>query len=229
MLRNIEQARPINGNASAVTDRRAMWDRCWKEHVHLKPPYYNSDVIREYGLYRYVDSDYEYRCFTVLRDNLLARYCQNMTVWEFGCGNGHNILNLPQAKGFDWSESAVSRLRLHGMDVGRFDMFNPWPMQIPGAALTVHSMEQLGKNFRPMLDFLIAAKPKVVIHIEPILELYDPDNLFDYLAIQYHRKRGYLEGYLTALTDAKVELLEVKRSEFGSIMHEAYSVIVWKP
>lgn len=100
-------------------------------------------------------------------------------------------------------------------------------MEIPGAVVTFHALEQLGKNFRPFLNFLLEAKPKVIIHVEPLIELYE-DNLLDYLAVQYHRKRGYLEGYLEAVINSGAEILELKRNHFGSLYHDAYSVLVWK-
>jgi hypothetical protein len=60
-----------------------------------------------------------------------------------------------------------------------------------------------------------------------LIELYE-DNLLDYLAVQYHRKRGYLEGYLGAVIDSGAEIIELKRNNFGSLYHDAYSVLVWK-
>jgi hypothetical protein len=150
-----------------------------------------------------------------------------MPVYEFGCGTGHNLTGLMNCKGFDWSGSAVRKLRDRGIDADVFDMLNPTPMEIPGAAVTFHALEQLGKNFRPFLDFLLEARPKVVVHVEPILELYE-DNLLDYLAVQYHKKRGYLEGYLEAVINSGAEILELKRNHFGSLYHDAYSVLVWR-
>ena len=190
------------------------------------PPYYRSGVIREHGELKHVTNGYEYRRFCEIRDRLFKEYCQNMPVYEFGCGNGHN--RTSDGKGFDWSATAIQKLRAKGIQAEVFDMFAPTPMEIPGAAVTFHAMEQLGKNFRPFLDFLLKSKPQIVIHVEPLIELYE-DNLLDYLAVQYHRKRGYLEGYLEAVIDSGSEIIELKRNHFGSFYHDAYSVLVWKP
>jgi hypothetical protein len=182
-------------------------------------------VIREHGEFKRVPNGYEYSRFCEIRDGLLREYCSDMPVYEFGCGNGHN--KTSNWKGFDWSESAVAKLKAFGAEAEVFDMFNPVKMEIPGAAVTFHALEQLGKNFRPFLDFLLEAKPQVVVHVEPILELYE-DNLLDYLAVQYHKKRGYLEGYLEAVINSGAEILELKRNHFGSLYHDAYSVLVWQ-
>ena len=150
-----------------------------------------------------------------------------MPIYEFGCGNGHNRTATATWRGFDWSENAVKKLWAKGVKAEYFNMLEPRDIDVPGVAVTFHALEQLGKNFRPFLDFLLKAKPKVVVHIEPLIELYE-DNLLDYLAVQYHRKRGYLEGYLPAVINSGAEILELKRSYFGSLYHEAYSVFVWK-
>ena len=69
--------------------------------------------------------------------------------------------------------------------------------------------------------------------MEPIEDLYDEDNLADYLALRYHRKRGYLSGFLPRLrtleTEGKIRILEIRRMFFGSLYHEGYSFVVWKP
>jgi hypothetical protein len=46
--------------------------------------------------------------------------------------------------------------------------------------------------------------------------------------VQYHKKRGYLEGYLEAVINSGAEILELKRNHFGSLYHDAYSVLVWR-
>ena len=217
-MKGIESAKPKPGIEG--------WDACWGEHEGDIPPYYRSGVIREHGEFRSVTNGYEYRRFCEIRDRLFDEYCKDMPVYEFGCGNGHN--RTPNWMGFDWSENAVDKLRAKGIEAYVFNMLKPLPMKIPGAAVTFHAMEQLGKDFRPFLNFLLKAKPKIVIHVEPLIELYE-DNLLDYLAVQYHRKRGYLEGYLGAVIDSGSEIIELKRNNFGSLYHDAYSVLVWRP
>ncbi|NQV55751.1 MAG: hypothetical protein HQ503_07830 [Rhodospirillales bacterium] len=100
------------------------------------------------------------------------------------------------------------------------------------AVLTLHSMEQLGENAEPFLDYLIAGRPQIALHLEPVIELYDEAVPFDGLAAAYTRKRNYLSGFLTALrqrqADGKVEIIKTHRSGFGSTYHEPYTIVVWK-
>jgi hypothetical protein len=49
----------------------------------------------------------------------------------------------------------------------------------------------------------------------------------------YHRKRGYLSGFLPRLksleAEGRITILEAKRMFFGSLYHEGYSFVVWRP
>mgnify|MGYP006178052823 CR=1 FL=1 len=117
-----------------------------------------------------------------------------------------------------------------------FDMFSPDRdlAMAPGAAdLLVGSMEQLGSNFRPFLDYLLQQKPRIVVQVNHLMELYDTDNLLDYLALRFEKRRKYLEGYLPALErlaqDGKVDILKLQRGRVGSLYHDGYSFVVWRP
>ena len=96
----------------------------------------------------------------------------------------------------------------------------------------MHAMEQLGSAFKPFLDYILGKGPRLIFHVEPVFELYNPDKLFDELAVKYHEKRNYLKGYLPALKklerEGKIEILEIRRLFFGSLFHEGYSLIAWK-
>ena len=69
--------------------------------------------------------------------------------------------------------------------------------------------------------------------MEPTIEHYNPDILLDYLAIKFHRQRGYTEGWLPAIqqleVEGRAEIIAAKRPFFGSTMMEGYSYVVWRP
>lgn len=213
--------------------RRDVWERCWSESGTV-PRYFSSGACRQGG--RIVDDpSLEYALFCKLRASVFERYFKGMRrVYEFGCGNGQNLVALRDADliavGLDWSAAACEHVRSIGFEAYQFDMFAPGDERLDGAVLTVHAMEQLGAGWGPFLDYLVRQRPSVCVHIEPILELYDNMKLLDYLAIQYHKKRGYLSVFLPALTArTDVQILEVTRSHFGNLYHEAYSVVAWRP
>jgi hypothetical protein len=101
------------------------------------------------------------------------------------------------------------------------------------AVFTSGSIEQLSGRFEAFLQFLLKRSPTICVHVEPTVELYDEDNLVDYLAMKFHRKRGYTIGFLPRLqhlqSEGKIELLKVKRLYFGSFFMEGFTCIVWRP
>lgn len=208
--------------AKAVGEhRQGIWEQCWKDK---DDPDYFSDIVRYNGEF-YEAPGFERKHLASLREELYSYFQDEVS--EFGCGSGQNLKPLIGRKlhGYDWAESAIDRVKSFA-HAERFDMFHPRPLGLKGGVLTVHAMEQLGDKFGPFLQFLLDEKPSICVHIEPIEELYE-DNLLDDLALSYHRKRRYLSGFLTALKGK--DILEVRRTYVGSLFHEAYSVIVWKP
>lgn len=234
ILDGIHDAKPISDRNATL----ANWDTAWRDFGSGIPNYFNG-CCRVHGEWRH-DPGLERKLLDDLLTHLHVRYLQDIVeIDEIGCGNGINLALLSslsrnhRLRGFDWSQSAVDAVRARGFAAERFDMFYPPDMRLRGAVLTVHSMEQLGEDWEAMLDFLRRSRPSIVVHVEPILELYNEMYLIDYLHAQYHRKRGYLTGYLPELRrlhDAgKIELLQVERSSFSGLMHDAYSVVVWRP
>jgi len=58
------------------------------------------------------------------------------------------------------------------------------------------------------------------------------DKILDYLSVKYSLNRNYLNNYyyyLKKLEEKKIiKILEVKKSHFGSLYINGYSIIVWK-
>ncbi|MGC9603066.1 MAG: class I SAM-dependent methyltransferase [Minisyncoccia bacterium] len=219
--------------------------------TRLTPQY-----MRRYPFFRlcrnYVDSEdatFTTRWFDVLKTCLFSQYLREAdSVYEFGCGPGHNLVLLaklfPEKNllGFDWVQpsadilTAMANEHHYRLTGGVFDIYSPdESIAFPplSAVMTIHALEQIGPNFEPFLDFLLRKSPALCLHIEPIYELYDPDNLIDWLAMEFHRKRKYLDGFLTRLKELDergvIELIKVQRVPFGSTFHDPYSYIVWRP
>ena len=116
------------------------------------------------------------------------------------------------------------------------DLFNPL-LYIADydhvAVITMGALEQVGDRWGPFLDMMLRCKPKLVLHVEPVEEFYDERNLSDWLALRYHKARGYLSGYYTELHRlhalGKVELIETGRNYLGNRHNEGFSLIVWRP
>lgn len=238
------------------------WEKGWSENLSflsqksvpvveaLKPKYFRDSRFLRFNKELIVSDNLslEYDLFVLSRYIIFSKYlCEYENIYEFGCGSCQNLLMLsemfPSKKicGLDWVEPSVKIAKKLSETLDRniegfiFDMLNPSPdivLKPNSAVITIHSLEQLGQRHDKLLSFIIAARPDIVINYEPILEFYDEDNLLDYLAILYSRKRNYLSGYFTALRELekqnKIEILQAYRPYLGGIIHES-SLIIWRP
>ena len=251
-----------NSPERAGADAQHRWQSGWQEILErvrlngvseetLLPQYFKHDILRLHGRYiRATTFNFEKRIFRLLKTLLFINYLTNIShVIEFGCGTGINLMQLhkmfPEMKltGCDWVKASLELIGQINKKTGsniqpvNFNMFTldgSQNLDITNvtAVVTFHAMEQLGYNFGPFLDMLISNQPAVCIHLEPIIEFYDPKIEFDQNAINYHNKRNYLSGFIDKLHKYQklgdIELLHSHRSGFGSIFQEAYSIIVWR-
>ncbi|MDB5410642.1 MAG: hypothetical protein JWL84_5554 [Rhodospirillales bacterium] len=218
----------------------------------LRPQYFRGEATcRLFGRYiRPASSSFEYDVGLVLRRLIFDEFLKGIeTTVEFGCGTGINLLLLSQQfpemrlVGTDWAPqsrdilSQMARQEQRSIEGHVFNMLTGegWAgdtIDRGTAVMTVHAMEQLGPNWQRFADYLDAHRPRLVLHIEPILEFYDQQSLFDERARRYHLRRGYLNGYYSHLEKraqvGQCEILCAKRTSFGGLFHEAYSVVAWR-
>jgi hypothetical protein len=242
--------------------RSELWERCWSENLQnfvtsefelekLVPKFIKPGqpvrLNQQFVMPR--NSAFELAFFQVCRAYYGLKYFSGASsLYEFGCGTGFNLVALgkliPHLRlhGLDWSPSACEMVNLigrhHDLHItgARFDFFAPdmqLPIQPGSAVMTMVALEQTGPRSGAFIDFLLNKRPQICLHMEPLLDLYDENNLVDYLAIRYHRKRSYLSGLLPRLHElakaGKIEILETRRMYFGSLYHEGYSFLVWRP
>lgn len=246
----------------AGKDRKGRWEMGWSENLEsflredgdlsqLVPKYVRPNQVvrlgREYV--RPLNPQFELAFYSVLRLWLFSEYlAEAESVYEFGCGSAYNLVALaklfPEKRlhGLDWAVSSVRLVdaiaEVHHLNMrGRqFDFFAPDPslqLTAPCAVVTMCALEQVGAQFEPFLQFLLQKSPGLCLNLEPIYELYDENHLVDYLAMCFHKQRGYLSGYLTRLrqleAEKRIEILKTHRTKFGSLFHEGYSFVVWRP
>jgi hypothetical protein len=195
--------------------------------------------------------NFEHDFFRVFRTWLFEHYFADDSlhaIYDFGCGTGFNLVPLakmyPNKKlhGLDFVSSACNLInKIAGVYKWNiqghlFDMVNPddnLHLEAGAVAFTSGSIEQVAGHFEAFLQYLIRNKPALCVHIEPTLELYNDNNLLDYLAIQFHTKRGYTQGFLPRLQELEaegvIEILKVKRLFFGGLMMEGFNLIIWRP
>lgn len=258
VLQNIES----DALTQVGPQRAEIWESCWSDNLRrfveagynplqLVPDFIRPDQpVRLNRAYVIPASPrFELDFFRVCRAYLFERFFSAVrSVYEFGCGSGFNLVafaeQIPGRKlyGLDWAKSSCETVNLVGEKLGidlagrRFDFFAPdrgLELDPDSGVLTMCALEQVGRRHGRFVNYLLEKSPRICVHMEPLLELYDEAELTDYLAARYHRKRGYLDGFLSSLRDlaakGRIELLEARRFLFGSIFHEAYSYVAWRP
>jgi len=258
VLKKIETDQQIIG----AEERQTTWEKGWEENLQdfiksgydlnkLVPKFIrpNQAVRLDQNYIMPSNPNFELDYFSIFRLWLFRKYLEEFdSVYEFGCGTGFNLVALaqlyPEKKlhGLDFvpsSRDLVNKIgEVHGWNMTGylFDMLSPdesFKIESNSAIFTIGAVEQLASNFEAFLQFLLKCSPGLCIHVEPTIELYDENKLVDYLAMKFHRKRGYTENYLTRLRELEaqneIEILKVKRLFFGSLYMEGYSYMIWRP
>ena len=258
VLKKLESDRQTIG----AKERQDVWNNGWNENLQdfinsgydlqkLVPKFIRPNKIVRYkqNYVCPVNPDFELDYYTVFRTWLFAAYFKDFTnIYEFGCGTGFNLVALAQIYpdknlyGTDFVKSSADlvneiakahTLKLQG---AIFDMINPdqsFRLKENSLIFTIGAIEQLASKFESFLQYLLHNGPELCVHVEPTVELYEESNLVDYLAIKFHKKRGYTQGFLPRLQElekgGKIEIVKVKRLFFGSLFMEGYNLIIWRP
>lgn len=242
-------------------DQKERWIQGWNENLDMfvKSGYEENSLIPKFirpnqpvrldGDYAVASNEhFERDFFYVLRRWLYETYLAGANpIFEFGCGTGFNLVELAkmypdkELHGSDWVDAPKKIIDLIAEKRGYhikgyvFDMFAPdqsFPLTEGAAVLVVGALEQIGSTFEPFLQFVLSRKPSIVVHVDPFVELYNEDNLYDYLALAHDRKRNYLCGYVTRLRElekeGKIEILTLQRIPCGGLYHDGYSTAVWR-
>ena len=194
--------------------------------------------------------DFDLKIHKLITDYIYEKYLlKEKNIVEFGCGTGLNLISLSKLNkeanlfGLDWSKSSQKIFKLLGKKFPKlhgysFDYFNPkFDKKIKlgkkdWSCLTVTSLEQVGNNFKKFIKFLKQNNPNLIINIEPINELMSEEKILDYLSIKFSKNRNYLDNYYNHLKNLEkkkvIKIIEVKKSYFGSLFINGYSIIVWK-
>lgn len=208
-------------------------------------------VLRLMGRYVLADVRFESRWFGILREWVARSYlAQYPLIIEFGTGGGENLVAISSIFpdkhfiGLDRSPASASMVSYLGEMLNLDIVGGVWDMERPSdtsfmwslgnaAVLTVNALEQLGTGWEPFFDYLVESGPGIIVHIEPIIEWYDPENLFDVVAIHGHRSSRYLNGYVRRVMEleqkGRAEIIKAKRTHMGPRNQDSYGVLVWRP
>ena len=246
----------------ASNSRKKVWFKGWSENLDkfkktknlnksLVPKFVRpNQPIRIFSKYcKTNNKNFELDYIQVYRTWFFEKYFKKLEhIHEFGCGTGFNLMsfinNYPEKEyhGSDFVYSSVnlvnyvSKYKNMNLSGYLFDMKRPnfkYDIKKNSGVFTFGSIEQLSGDYKNFIKFLIKKSPEIIVHTEPCEELYDLDNLNDYLAFKFQNKRGYSSGFINYLLELeskkKIKILKINRLFFGSLFMEGYNHISWKP
>lgn len=254
----------LNPEIERVGSHRIQkWERGWGDNLAafkegregaLVPYYFRNDAIARWRgeFVRPAAPGFDYKSLEIILEWLYELYMASApSVYEFGCGTGHHLIQLRDINktanlwGLDWAEASqqiiaemVKQNKLTNAFGKKFDFFNPdtsFELEPNSVIYTCAALEQVGENHDKFLAYLMGqSNLSLAVHIEPIAELLSPDNLLDYLSIEYFQRRNYLQGFLSSLrkfeAEGKIKIHRAQRTNIGGNMFvEHYQVIVWSP
>ena len=167
------------------------------------------------------------------------------TIVELGCGWGRNLFFLRgfnfknKLEGYEFTKNGfesckeVNEFFNCHIKFGRVDLTKELEIDISGKTVfTQKVLEQLKYDTEKVINNLIKAKPKQVIHIEPTYELY-PNNIRGIASRLYIKLSDYQDSLLTTLKsfekEGKLKILDAHRLKFGAKPIYEDSLIRWKP
>ena len=238
-----------------------VWEKGWGEILEeisekfhpdkIMPQYFDHhNIMRFDGHYiKAISSNFVYKYDQIIRKIIIKKYINTKKLIEIGCGTGSgtllaaNLLSKDiELTASDWATKSqlivdkISEYTKRPIKSVQFNMLDlkGWEelgVDKDSTIISFHALEQLGDNYKLLLNKLASQKIQC-IHLEPIVELYNNENLYDELAIIYHNKRNYLGSYLSDIKrlekHGKAKIIKEQRISFGDRYHEAYSLIIWK-
>ena len=258
-LKKISQFLNSNKITKSGKEYKKKWEEGWSHNFSifkkksiskaLIPKYFNKYPFARINgnLYKTHTNLFDYKILKLLTSYLFMTYFKKAEqAIEFGCGTGHNLLNLRKFNknaeliGLDWaiaSQKILKKISLIFPKVSgyNFDFFSPkinFKVKKKSIFYSIAALEQIVTRHKKFLNFVLHNKPALVIHLEPIPELLDKKKILDNLSIRFMKKRNYLKNYLVALKSLekskRIKIIKIRKSYFGSLYINGYSLIVWK-
>ena len=256
ILKNIDS----NNFQASGNNRSNDWENGWNENYLeysntfnndlLIPKYYKKDsILRLNGEYvSPKESNFKLSITKVFFEAIFENWLYEFDcIHDFGCGTGWHLLRFSQKDktkkyyGYDWVDSSQKIIntiaKQNNIDLFgfKFDFTNPnYEIEFPNNSVvyTFGALEQIGAKWNNFLNFLLEKKPRLIINIEPLEELYDQNLFFDFIAYKYHKKRNYLSGYLTKLRELEksklINILKIHKKCFGDMYNDTHSYVIWK-
>jgi len=239
-----------------------IWEKGWGEILDsvskdfhpnkLMPQYFDHHKIMRFeGNYIIgITENFVYKFDQIIRTVILKKYVsKTKKLIELGCGTGSGTIlaakllnsdikliasdwaskSLPIIKKIsEYTNREIEAVQFNMLDLSGWEELN---VDKDSTIISFHALEQLGDNYKNLL-YRLLEKKVTCIHLEPIYEYYNHDDLYDLLAKNYHKKRNYLGKYFSDIkkleSQGKAKITKELRIGFGDRFHEAYGLLIWK-
>jgi len=236
--------------------KRIFEEKYWKESKDLKdfcfPKFQNGVDYSKLGKSivenRFCDvSRYDFfRYYFSSLLELFNKYTNNETVVELGSGYGLQLFILKslnfknKLEGYDLTKFGVETAREINdyfdcnIKFGKIDLTKKIDsINLKGKTVFTHfAMEQLKYHTSQVIENIIEAQPKQVLHFEPLYELFK-NNLRDVACKLYIKLTDYQDNLLTTLrifeSEGKLKILDVFRLGYEVKPIKEVSFIRWLP
>jgi|LakMenEpi03Aug12_release.lakeMendotaPanAssembly.Ray.scaffolds.fasta_scaffold41727_1 hypothetical protein len=241
-------------------NKKSAWEKGWSENLKnfnendistLYPAYFRkkNNYFRFNGKVIFSrKKNFENYFAELIHSIVVKKYLRKIkNIYEFGAGSGKVIsslmLNIKDNIEFfasDWTNNSINilkRITINKKKINpfKFNFFfpnNKKKIIKQSMLITNGALEQTGINYKKFIFYLLKQKPYIVINFEPMDDIYNNNNINDFVLKLYAKNRNYLQGYVNFLkileSKNKIKILKITRL-FGGPCHEGNSFIVWKP
>jgi SAM-dependent methyltransferase len=235
--------------------KQALQSKAWLQAASLEEFLTTSDVRDrvaklEGRLVRIRTCDY-YEFRTRMIQETIAKFAGDVTeIVEVGCGSGQNLLALAQMGrwsrlvGLDLSENGVAAARdaaahfgLRNVEFGVLDLIrsdDPGFAALEGRTVfSYYCLEQLKYHTPLVIENLLRAGVRRVIHIEPTTELLRPWSVMDWINGAYVTRNDYQNNIIRTVRrfekQGKVRILRTERLGYAPTPRNDPILLCWEP
>ena len=238
------------GTWKAVLEQK-KWAQCASLRDYLVPGDEGLRVAKiQDQLVRIRTCDYyDYR-LRILQE-VLAQYAgDEKELIELGCGYGANLFSLALSgrweslSGFDISTNGIRAGReaalhfnLPNVSFDHLDITDandPNYPRIKGKTVyTYYCLEQLKRSTQTVIENIIRAGARRIIHIEPTFELLRMWHPVDLTTYFYVKKQDYQDNLVTTVKDFEkrglIKIVDLKRLYYAPTHRNDPTLICWEP
>jgi SAM-dependent methyltransferase len=238
------------GTWKDVLDRKD-WRRAADLESYVIPEDPSPLVAKIDGRLVRVRADDYYRFRTRRLQDLLREQAGDAEeLVELGCGTGGNLFALSlrptwrRLVGMDVSPNGIAaareiaaHFRVEGLEFDVLDLTRPDDPALPKlggrVVFTYYCLEQLKRQVREVIENLLRAKVRRVVHIEPTRELLDRGSPLDWITALYIARNDYLDNLLATLRDfetrGRLRILRSERLGYAPTPRNDPVLVRWEP